>query len=611
MRIFLCLCLVLSLAGCQAKKASRQAAAELPRPGAGYLHWMQKQSMLGQAPELISQVSQSQRVWLQSSEPGRASVLLAAAPNWLELVGVPENSRSPVFRALAAQTANARRMGFCGIYLGETGEKPDIWTARDGKPVSRRSASLNFDASFGTDADFEKLAKTAETDGLELGSDLLAGATGLGPDFFLQARNSAEHGGLYALLPVPEKAIPHLPLTREEWDNEALPAQTVASLADEGVLPKALARDKLAWASPGGWAATGPVMGKDGAVRRWVYRFSENPSQPLLSWQDPSGHAARVLQASAIRLTGIQGQSLAGIHFEPLMALEPGDASRPSLSPGMAALNEIARQIHRYGGWAMQADPLPLNAIAAVLAGPCDFCRDDITPLLVAYGLITADAGPVGRLYQGWIANRLDISRLARGYNASAGLAPRILLDNPAWSNVAARLAEFGANLTFASLANHIYPNPAEAQAEALRRILLSWRLGLPGLGFVEFYPSSLIEPSDGWLEHILAARRDSGLAQGTVISVTRGPGGAIGILSRLPAGGYWLLACNFGKRRDTLSLSLPAAASDARDAGTGEALNRNLNGQKFWLGLDGQQARNVLFTKSGIKPKKPESAHE
>lgn len=591
--------LLLCLTGCTFQETAQKE--ELPRPAPGYLHWMQKQSMLGQAPELIAQVSQTQRVWLQSGEPRRASVLLRAAPNWLELTGVGNSTSSPVFRTLASQVAKAPTMGFGGIYLGETGEKPDIWTSKDGRVASQKAASFMFDASFGTDEDFQKLTDAAEAAGLELGSDLLAGATGRGPDFFLQARNAPAHGGLYALLPVPEESIPLLPLTREEWDSEALPPATVATLAESGVLPNAIARDKLIWASKGGWAATGPVMGSDGVPRRWLYRFSENPSQPVLSWQDPSGQTARVLHAAAIRHTGLLGEALAGLHFEPMMALEAGDTQDPALSPGMAALNEMARQIHRYGGWAMQADPLPLSAMTEVLKGPCDFCRDDITPLLVAFGLLMADGRPVAQLYRDWISSNLDVSRLARGYNASNGLNPNLLLANPAWTEQGQKLAESGSSFRIGHIASQIFPNPTEADAEKLRRFLLVWRLGMPGLAFVEFAPGSLENSPGQWLEQTLRARRASGLATGRVISVIRGHGGGFGLLSKLPDGAYWLLACNFGRNRDELNISLPTPVRQAIDAGSGE--NLNMHGQIFRIGLDGREARNVLFTAAAPKP--------
>ncbi|MBD5642048.1 MAG: hypothetical protein HDQ91_06480 [Desulfovibrio sp.] len=602
---FILLCLtIFCVAGCFSSERPKKTEIEIPRAAPGYLHWLQKQSMLGEAPSLIAQVSQTQRVWLQPGEPRRANVLLNAAPNWLELAELPANPKSPYFRELAAQVATARKMGFGGIYLGATGESPDVWTEKNGMQSSRAPASFNFDASFGTDEDFRKLAQAAEENGLELGSDLLSGATGRGPDFFLQARNAPEHGGLYAMLPVPEKAEALLPLTHEEWDCEALSAQAIDELAQAGVLPASIARDRLVWTSKGGWAATGAVMGVDGVPRRWIYRFAEDPGQPVLSWQDPSGSSAKVLHAAAIRQTGLLGEALAGLHFEPLMALEPDAGGTPSLSPGISALNDLARQIHRYGGWALQADPLPLSAMLAVLQGPCDFCRDDLTPLLVAYGLVMADGRPVAQLYRDWLSQGLDVSRLARGFNSHKGYKPALLLNNPAWTEAAQKLASLGQTIDFRLLFRQIFPSGNnEAEIEQIRRFLLCWRLGMPGLAFVEFYPGSLSRPSDGWLEHTLATRARAGLATGKIAEVIRGRGGGFGLLTRLPSGGFWLLACNFGKNPDELVVRLPENIRSAMDAGTAQSLDSGFSGTGFRLGLSGKDSKNVFFEASSVKP--------
>lgn len=593
----LLVCIAL-LTGCIAAR-SLQKPKELARPDPGYLHWLRKQSMLGQAAGYISQVSQSQRLWLQSGEPRRASVLLEAAPNWLEIQSIPASP--PVFRELIRKIASVSSLGFGGLYLGETGEKPDLWGVSTSPSNRAKAASLEFDPAFGTEADFDRFAETAEAAHMEIGSDLLGVVTGRGPDFFLQARNAADHEGVYALLPVPESALPLLPEVRNEWDCVALEPETVAKLTVAGVLPAAIGRERLGWASFGGWAATGPVTGTDGLSRRWLYWYSLEPDLPILGLQDPSGHAYRILQGATIRHTGLLGQSLAGLHFEPAMALEPGNASSPPLSPGLSALNEIARQIHRYGGWVLQADPLPPDVIQEVLRGPCDFCRDDITPLLVYFGLLMADGRPLAQLYNEWIASGLDVSRLARGYNTADGLRPTLLTGEPKWQPQAQKLASLGPVITPAILAQNLAASNPDCE-ETLRRFLLVWRLGMPGLAFVESPPANEL-PDDPWLSHTLKARKNASLANGKIQTVIRGNGGGFGLLSRLPDGGYWLLACNFGRNRDELKITLPATIRSALDAGTTTSLNDKLSSQSFIIALDGREARNVVFSAAYVIP--------
>ncbi len=580
-RAFLIWMIVFSFCAC-APQTAKQPDTSLPRPAPGYIHWLQKQSLLHQAPEIIAQVSQSSRVWLQGAEPRRADVLLKAAPNWLQLDAA--NARPPIFTNTANLASVAPKMGFNGIYLGDTGEKPDIWLEWNGSNSGLRSASFQFDPAFGSEEDFARLAQAAGQAGLELGSSLLPAAAGAGPDFVLQARNAASHAGLYAMLPVPPEALPLLPKAGNEADSQALDAATITALADQGVIPARLARDAAAYASPGGWAATGPATGADGLERRWLYRSAGTPRQPVFAWQDPSGRAERIFSAAVIRATGLLGQTLTGLHMEPLMGLEPQEQGVPSFSPGLEALDALARQIHRYGGWALQADAVPASAIRKVLEGACDFCRDDVTEALVLFGLLAADGRPVAALYRSWLASGLEIARLARGFDSKANLNPSILADNPDWLAQMEKLQAQGLpNIPI----SQAIPNMRE---NGLRQFLLAWRAGMPGLAFMP------MDKADMQPEPLLLARRQAGLASGRVLQVMRGHGGGFGLLSSLPNGGFWLLACNFGINADELNFTLPQKQASARDAATGEDLASGLNGQNFRIALDGRAARNVLF---------------
>lgn len=576
--------LLLVLTGC-AQKSGKQPDTSLLRAAPSYMHWMQKQSMLNAAPGIIAEVSQTGRVWLQGAEPRRTDILLKAAPNWL----LANTAASPVFAHANSILAQAEKTGFGGIYLGMTGERPDIWLARQVSGRVQNPASLDFDRHFGTDADFERLAEAAEQLGIQVGSSLLPGATGMGPDFLLQARHAGNQAGLYAMLAMPEENV-SLPKAKDEWDCKILNDQDTKTLVAAGVLPDGLGRDKLSWASRGGWAITGSVNGADGKMRRWVYRYAENPMQPVLAWQDPSGNAGKVLAAAVIRQTGIQGQTLTGLHLEPLMALEPGDDSpNPALSPGLDALNELARQIHRYGGWAMQADSLPVFAMEAVLEGPCDLCRDDVTQLLVLFGLLEADGRPLAALYRSWIEKKFDVSRLARGFFEQDSLDARILLASSQGAGQAQALASITSPL------NQVVSLPNGFNGEQLQRFLLSWRLGLPGLAFVA---EKKVNACGDWLKALLLARRQSDLANGKILGVTRGHGGGFGLLSQLPNGGFWLLACNFGVNADELNIGLPDSGVKAMEVESGRELNNDLDGHNFRLSLDGRAVRNVIFLK-------------
>ena len=316
--------------------------------------------------------------------------------------------------------------------------------------------------------------------------------------------------------------MPRLP---DEWECLPLRPEAVAQLAQRGLLPDALVRDSLPWATPGGWAATGEVRGADGRIRRWVYRYSGDALRPVLLWQDPSGQARRIFSAAIIRHTGLQQQTLTGLRLEALMGLDVpagaaedaaaaqaahpggGDAARLArLTPGLDALDEAAREVHRYGGWAMQDDVLPPSLTPVVLAGAVDFSRDSITPAAAAYALLSGDAAPLAALLRASQASGVDQSRLARGLHDWQAVDWRPLLDLPQGRELirkAQRLAGAPPEAmqlwtTPASLAARALGlKPAEASASAadgsgksaaLREaclLLLGWRVGLPGLSFV------------------------------------------------------------------------------------------------------------------------------
>ena len=529
--VFLFCCLACCLAACTSQKhaarpasgatAAQAASNGLPRADPGYLQWLERQSMLGAAPELTAQVSGTERIWRNSSTARRLPVLLGAAPNWFALNPYAVSTGRPVFRALAGGAGAGfpdalPQAGLNGLFVSPTGERGDIWNKHNQpSPGGENVASLRFDPALGSDADFEKLAQRLEPLQIQLGGELPPAATGLGPDFILQARRAARFDGIYAMIAVPRKDWDLLPRLPDEWECLPLRPEAVAQLARRGLLPDALVRDSLPWATPGGWAATGEVRGADGQIRRWVYRYSGDALRPVLLWQDPSGQARRIFSAAIIRHTGLQQQTLTGLRLEALMGLDvPAGAAEDAaaaqasrfarLTPGLDALDEAAREVHRYGGWAMQDDVLPPSLTPVVLAGAVDFSRDSITPAAAAYALLSGDAAPLAALLRASQASGVDQSRLARGLHDWRAVDWRPLLDLPQGRELirkaqrlagappeAMRLWTTPASLAARALglkSAEASASAADGKNAALREaclLLLGWRVGLPGLSFV------------------------------------------------------------------------------------------------------------------------------
>lgn len=557
--LLLCLCL-------QACAGSRPSSAELPRPNPGFLHWVEKDSMLSQAPPLISAVSQTERIWLNNSKEDRTAILLEAAPNWINV-----SPRAPVFRSLVPALSSYADLGIQGIYLGQTGEKDTIWIGdREEWGVA---SGLRFDeASFGSESDYDQLIMASESRDMQLGSDLLPAATGLGPDFSLVARNAPGRSGLYAMLPVPAEFWSVLP--PEEPQGAAselvgcpLEAEAVEELASAGLIPQTMGQDQIPWLADTGWAATGSVNGMDGIARRWIYRYAGSVSHPILLWQDPGGLARMLFSAAVIRQTGLLGQSLLGISVAPLFGLEPAATEEPEapLEPGLQALYDISAQIHRYGGWALLIDPVPAPVLERALRGAVDYCVDEVTPQLVLYGIQNSDPAPLCDLYQTWLNNHLPVHRLARGAFNTARTARPLLPDGV---GSAAQTSES----LVSSVPSSFY---------------LNWRIGLPGLLFLDEGEAT---PE---LALVLRARRATGLASAQLAGVFR-QGKVCGILSRLPDGHYWLLAANFSSKSGQLEVRLPVVPHSARDISDNSAME--VAGRKIVIPLDGYQSRNVVI---------------
>lgn len=661
------------------------SAALLPRADPGYLQWLERQSMLGSTQELTGQVSGTDLIWRNSASARRVPLLLTAAPNWFDVNPHSLATGQPALRALAQPGLDAMltQAGFGGLFLAPIGEKGDIWSshAASAQPDAASEAgdnitSLRPDPALGLAEDFNRLAEKIDQAHMQMGGELPPAATGLGPDFILQARRASRFDGLYAMMSVPQKDWGILPATAGEWDCLPLRDTAVAELRKRGIIPDMLRRDSADWATHGGWAVTGEVRGADGQVRRWVYRYSGNALRPVLLWQDPSGQARRVFSAAVIQHTGLQQQTLAGIRLEPLMGLDAQTEGQPAnkgdtsaLVPGIEALESLAGEVHRYGGWAVQDDVLPPSLTRAVLATAVDFSRDSITPAAAGYALLSGDAAPLAALLKASLAAGVDHSRLARGLRDRQYVDWRPLFDlpdgkalvrraqllakgSPESTGLPATQAELAARALGLDDTKAVRPENTAAMESACM-LLLSWRMGLPGLTFLspQDITGALGLPqgsgkgasdascvtllssasrADGltgglpgglaggqtaaplafgpldtqWtretsfarqIARILQGRKAAGLAGGRLVQISTGAPGCVASLSALPGGGYWLLAANFSEKKQHLVCPLPAdAQGPARDVLNGQSIS--MAGRAVEIDLEARQARHVLL---------------
>lgn len=320
---------------------------------------------------------------------------------------------------------------------------------------------------------------------------------------------------------------------------------SLTALAEKNILPPALLRDSLTWATPGGWAATPIIEGIDGVERRFVYRYHGTVLQPLLQWDDPSRNAQRILSASIIRTIGSQQQTLGGLYPEAWAGLDAiahdlvdaptTDAAAATRlpEPAASALRSLSREISRYGGWSMQGDVFPPSLTAAILRTGVDFTTDSITSPLAEYALLTGDALPLKQALKDSLSAGIDQRRLVRSLPHYRGLNLRPLHESPQGRNVLKKWKEYLQNLpthegksnwtqqaplqdsvwyvtgaSLAAMAAGFSPEAAtrpesRAAIRARHLLLTGFRAGLPGLLLLsgQDLSGSLNLPSSGSAE--------------------------------------------------------------------------------------------------------------
>lgn len=348
------------------------------------------------------------------------------------------------------------------------------------------ATSLGFAPHMGTEKQYIDLAKAAGREQMQLGAGLVPAAVGIGPDFLLAGRHVRDYPGSLIMVEVPKEywhllpPAPALtkptgittassslsasnaspmrsaktaasptsppPVSKQEespyaprtWTATALrgPHQAALdALVAKNIVPAALVRDSLPWATPSGWAATPLMEGIDGVERRFVYRYHGNVNSPVLQWDDPSRNAQRILSASTIRTIGSQQQTLGGLYPEAWAGLDVAPVSNSKAvgstvpEPAAAALRDLSREIRRYGGWSMQADVFPPSLTSAILSTGVDFTLDTITSPTAEYALLTGDTQPLKEALKASLNAGVDHRRLVRTLPHYKGLDLRPLYD--------------------------------------------------------------------------------------------------------------------------------------------------------------------------------------
>lgn len=437
------LILALTLAGCtRSLPENRKTELSEHRTGPVYVQWMEDQTCLRKAAGITSVVSGSSLGWQHGS---RRSRLPKDARVWFHASApLTAWSGQDSFLAALARGNTASRLsalGVQGLFLSGLSDTGDEWAGRSPAfSLGEDETSLGFGRLGGTENDYQSFLAAFSQAGLLTGGMLLPAHTGMGPDFFLASRAVRDYPGLYAMTELPPRAASLLSSpthTTESPENEQdmlppsvrrraqisgispLSPRQIESLANAGFIPSALVQDRQPLTDvPRGWATTGPVAGVDGVQRRWLYRWYEKPDRPVLHWDDPSGTARRILEASLIQQAGLRHQILVGTSVGAWMGLDAASSevdSKSSSTPGRQALSDLVRNAHRYGAALLVRDAFGLPDLAGLQSSGADFFFDSALSPALELSLLKQSASPLRKSLSLALRLHIDQRRLWRG----------------------------------------------------------------------------------------------------------------------------------------------------------------------------------------------------
>ncbi len=535
---------LLQLPGCAVPDTPSLLVSPLPageeaggRVSPVYEQWLYRQSMLAQATEASDAISGSPLVFRHTASRQDCELLLEAAPVWL-VVDVARLSGPGLVTLAEADSIPA-----AGLWLARACEADTVWVPGSQTDVYRQ-ASLRLRPGSGGEEALTELGNSLRKLGVQSGMTAMPTATGLGPDFMLQARGSERQRGMYVMYPVPDNRNALLPEAHSPWDCQPLDAAQTDALRQEGIIPGPLEQERQPADTL--WAVTGPVLGVDGQTRRWIYRASGSPWRPVLCWQDPGLAARRALQGAIVLTTGLRRQTLTGLDLTGLAGLDrdAGDGSAPSGSPAPQALRELGQQVRRLGGWSLVTAGHDISLMRTAFED-ADFWLLPGLDKALEKALDSGDASELADLMKSLLTWNIPVQRIA-----FTGALPGSRQTSPLVRDVTDDTSRADLEKRFAHLA-------------------MALPCALPGLAFLDggmlpgYGPTA--RPGHNalarLLEPVLAARRSLHLASGTLAGVLTPSSSSLAIITSAPSGRRVLTLLNFSHRPLSCALAVGTQA--------------------------------------------------
>lgn len=378
------------ISACSPKPTLDDAEDQIPlRASPTYVHWLETQSLWYMAPDLNKIVQGNSLGWQNSSAGQGHDALLSILPTWFHLdpweVITKDDENDPILLSLYNENFSdiLFLMNVHGIYLSPAAQPANEWSLD--QTSHENSISYNFAESITSD----EIYRQWQQRNIFMAGDMLSPNLGVGSDFLLATRAVRDYPSLFMMAEIP----------RELWPNDNADKSRILSeeekniLQQNNILPIAFSRDSDEYKTSGGFAITPPISGIDGNSRRWAYRYHKDPSQPVLHVDSPTQSAEIILSASIIRQVGVLQQPLTGVDIAPLWAQDASlKNENQTPEPAISSIRSWNRSIHRYGGWSLLRNPLPMNYIPSLLSNGCDFVPDTIIAPALQKSLLESDA---------------------------------------------------------------------------------------------------------------------------------------------------------------------------------------------------------------------------
>jgi len=355
-----------------------------------YVEWLVRQSMLKDADVLARQLAGQPAMWRNAYARPDARRAIATSDVWftaypISLITRPGESFLAALGDEDLWTA-FERVGITAIHTGPVKRAGGIAGWRETPSVDGHfdRISTEIDPAFGTEEEFRALCDVADVHGGSVIDDIVPGHTGKGADFRLAEMGFKDYPGIYHMVEILPEDWGLLPDVPEGVDSVNLDQATERELEERGYIIGALQR--VIFYTPGvketNWSATAPVIGPDGATRRWVYLHYFKQGQPSINWLDPTFAGMRLVIGDALHSLGELGTSALRLDANGFLGVEKSAEGLPAWSEGHplshAANHIIAGMVRKVGGFTFQELNLTIEDIRDTAAVGADLSYDFI-----------------------------------------------------------------------------------------------------------------------------------------------------------------------------------------------------------------------------------------